>query len=79
MKIIHRFPGIEDDKKLTLVSSLSDELSFQVKALPHAMWNKTISKTFLSLDVLSLGHLFGRHWPFLREHQEESKVPSFLG
>ncbi|KAH0708860.1 hypothetical protein KY290_010375 [Solanum tuberosum] len=79
-KIIHRFPGIEDDRNLTLLSSLSDELSFQVKALPHAIRNKTISKTFLSLEVLSLGHLFGRHWPFLREHtcQEEGKVPSFL-
>ncbi|XP_060170731.1 uncharacterized protein LOC132601673 [Lycium barbarum] len=79
-KIIHRFAGIEDDRNLTLLSSLSGELSFQVKALPHAMWNKTISKTFITLEVLSLGHLFGRHWPFLREHscREESKVPSFL-
>ncbi|WMV57663.1 hypothetical protein MTR67_051048 [Solanum verrucosum] len=40
-KIIHRFPGIEDDRNLTLLSSLSDELSFQVKALPHAIRNKT--------------------------------------
>ncbi|KAJ8539216.1 hypothetical protein K7X08_013468 [Anisodus acutangulus] len=27
-KIIHRFPGIEDDRNLTLLSSLSDEFSF---------------------------------------------------
>ncbi|XP_059285925.1 uncharacterized protein LOC132039465 [Lycium ferocissimum] len=43
-KIIHRFAGIEDDRNLTLLSSLSDELSFQVKALPHAMWNKLSPK-----------------------------------
>lgn len=61
--MLSAYPGVQDTRNFTLLSSLSSMLSFHVRALPVPSHGEKLPKTVVLLDVLSLGKLLGRYWP----------------
>ena len=62
-KSFMKYPSVEDINNITSVSLLSDKLGFGVYALPDPLPSNHPPKTYVGLEVLSLGSLFGRYWP----------------
>ena len=62
-KSFMKYPSVEDINNITSVSLLSDKLGFGAYALPDPLPSNHPPKTYVGLEVLSLGSLFGRYWP----------------
>ena len=69
-----KYPSVEDTNNITSVSHLSDELSFGAYALPDHLPNSRPPKTYVWLEVLSLGSLFGRYWPDWRDSYQTADI-----
>ena len=70
-----KYPCVEDTNNITSLSQLSDELSFDTSGLPNPLPNAHPPKVYVTMEILSLGSLLGRHWSFRDfSHKEESKI-----
>ncbi|RVW77118.1 hypothetical protein CK203_047764 [Vitis vinifera] len=71
-----KYPSVEDINNITSLSLLSDELSFDTYGLPDPLPNIHPPKAYVTMEVLSIGSLFGRHWAHFRDfsHKEEPQI-----
>lgn len=67
-----KYPCVEDTHNSTALSQLSDELSFGTYGLPDPLPNAHPSKVYVTMEIISLGSLFGRHLAIFRDfyHKE---------
>ncbi|XP_059638055.1 uncharacterized protein LOC132279984 [Cornus florida] len=56
---------------------LSDALSNRLCAVPQTLLNAQTSRTFVKIEVVSLGSSCGRYWPHLHEEKHEIKKPVY--
>ncbi|KAK9266278.1 hypothetical protein L1049_001799 [Liquidambar formosana] len=73
-KLFLKYPTVEDSNNITGLSLLSDELSFGVYALPEPLPNGHLPKIFVTMEVLSLGPLFGRYRPHLKDNWQKGET-----
>ncbi|KAA8541861.1 hypothetical protein F0562_023013 [Nyssa sinensis] len=74
-KLFLKYPAVGDPSNRTSLSLLSEELCFDVNALPvpDPLLYTQPPQTFVKFQVFSLGPLFGRCWPHL-SHSCEVEV-----
>ncbi|CAK9310437.1 unnamed protein product [Citrullus colocynthis] len=75
-KSLLRYPKLEDTETYELSESfLLEDLTLHVPAVPNPALGSQASRTYVRMDIITVGSLFGRDWSGLNGSNSEAETP----